>query len=515
MSIKSFFWCFFLFFMGNTIKAAFFTMLFLFSVAVVIADPPPTTLVVTGGLNLHIDCLFTVDGDIKGSNGKIHVKDGKELKLTGDWINDVDEDFFQANESTVTFNSDDARQSIGGSGKTNFYNLTINNTATENPGVNLEQNIGVSSSLTMTAGDLDLKNSEIDLGSTGEIIDESETTPIKVSIPASHIGTIIRTANIDNTESFTNPGNIGVGLKPTADLGNVTIIRGHGVLPGTGSYTANSSIVRYFDITPANNDIETEMKFYFWGTELNGHNKSELIAYRYLEEIEPYYWTPLTDAMDAGTNNFVDFTTPGFSKFTLGSKDNPLPVELLYFTASWKDGEYKAVELEWETASEMNSDYYIIQRSDDHIRTWKDIKTVNAAGFSNEVIYYSELDYNPPIIDNKSFIYYRLKQVDFNNTYDYSDIVALEGPEFNIETGLYPNPAVFFLVLNIDTDIEFNSIIQVIDISGKVVLHKRYPVIKGKNIKEIDISRLKPAAYVLRILCEQETYQKQIEFIKQ
>lgn len=501
----------------NSLFSIFFAIWAIFFALAVKADPPPT-ISITDGMDFHIDCLFTVDGDIKGSDGMVNIKVGQEVRLTGDWINNVDEDFLQADESTVTFNSISTRQSIKGDAKTNFSILSVNNQAIGNPGINLEQNIGVSLNLIMEFGDIDLQDSEIDLGSTGYIIDETETTPIRVSVPTSHTGIIKRTANIYNPGEFINPGNIGIGLWPIADLGNVTIIRGHRVQQGTGSYDDNYSIARYFDILTDNN-IETEMEFHFWDYELTPegsthHEKTSLIAYRYFEEVDPNYWTSLTDVMDAGTNNFVYYNTKSFSRFTLGSEDNPLPVELLYFNAKWKDKEFKAVELEWETATEMNSDFFIIQRSDDNTRTWEDLKIVSAAGFSNKNIYYNKIDNNPKLVSDNAFIYYRLKQVDFDNAYCFSEIVALEVPVINIKAGLYPNPADNILYLNIISDAEFNSILQVIDNNGKVVLNKKHTVIKGEIIKEINIRKLKPAAYVLRIFCEQEKYQKQIEFIK-
>lgn len=498
-------------FFRKSFKTSIFTLLFLLSAGVLIADPPPT-ISVTGGLELHIDCLFTVDGDVKGSDGKIYVKDGKELRLTGNWINDAGTDFLENTENTITFNSDNSRQSIGGSEQTSFYNVTID---AESYGIDLNQDISISNQLTMTAGNLALQNFQIDLGSSGEIDGESEDTPIKVSDPENHTGTIRRTADISNTAEFTNPGNIGVAIKPTAALGNVSIIRGHKAQQGTGEQTDNYGIARYFEISPDNNDIETEITFYFWDDELETplttHLKAELIPYRYVGD----EWVPLTEAINAAEDNHITFTTPGFSKFTLGSETYPLPVEFLYFTAEWSSDDYSSVQLDWETASEINSDYYIIQRSDDNMNTWKDIDIVNAAGFSSENILYTEFDNNPPDIGSKSFIYYRLKQVDFDNTYDYSEIAALSGQDTKAVTKLYPNPAENELFLEIISDADFNAIINIYDNKGRKLINKKYPVKTGHNEMQINISNLMPAAYILRIQCEKETYQKQIEFIKQ
>ncbi len=463
--------------------------------------------------NIKINSPLFVNGHIKASQSIIIVNTDK-IYLTGNWINDASEDCLNNDEGTVIFNSDNSSQDIKGDYKTNFHNLTSDNT---NSGIILQQNIGVANELTMEAGYLDLQNSEIDLGSAGVISGESADEKIFVSTPTGHTGTIKRTAYISETESFTNPGNIGISLKPTTDLGNVTIIRGHHVQQGTGSHEDNYSIARYFDILPSNNDIETEMRFYFWDAELEPegsthHLKSSLIAYRYLEETEPYYWTPLTDVLDAGTNNFVDFTTPGFSKFTLGSDDYPLPVDLLYFNAEWTDNNYNKVSLNWETASEMNSDFYKIFRSEDNLQNWEYIKTVDAAGFSNENILYTEIDESPPI---NTILYYRLKQVDFDGSYEYSNIDVVFPPDNNIEIiSIYPNPGDEEISIEIISNIESNANITIYDKAGKTVILKSMALSKGRIVIPINISKLSSGIYVLQIITEDGRNKTQREFIK-
>ncbi len=106
-----------------------------------------------------------------------------------------------------------------------------------------------------------------------------------------------------------------------------------------------------------------------------------------------------------------------FSRFTLGNLlggTNPLPVELLSFTAERKGND---VELFWQTASEQNSWFFDIERSENG-QEWHSILRRQAAGNSNTTLNYSEIDFNVP---NK-LLYYRLKQVDFDGSYMYSQI---------------------------------------------------------------------------------------------
>ena len=84
----------------------------------------------------------------------------------------------------------------------------------------------------------------------------------------------------------------------------------------------------------------------------------------------------------------------------------PLPIELYTFEGSSIDGTNL---ITWSTASEHNSDYFVIERSVDG-ENWTDISKVPASGNSNTLIKYSYLDYS----FNKTINYYKLRQVDFD-----------------------------------------------------------------------------------------------------
>ena len=104
-------------------------------------------------------------------------------------------------------------------------------------------------------------------------------------------------------------------------------------------------------------------------------------------------WTGLDLLSSSGTG--ADFTVTaaatGFSKFGAGSEDgNPLPVELVSFSGACNDG---LVELIWETASEYNSSHFDVENSRDGI-TWDVVKTIEAAGNSNELLTYGYNDVN-------------------------------------------------------------------------------------------------------------------------
>lgn len=98
--------------------------------------------------------------------------------------------------------------------------------------------------------------------------------------------------------------------------------------------------------------------------------------------------------------------------------NNPLPVELIYFEGS----EYPSFNsLKWSTASEYNSDYFVIERSVDG-EIWDRVGTKMASGNSNVVINYSYLD------SFKDFVihYYRLIQMDYDGQYKIYGPISLD-----------------------------------------------------------------------------------------
>jgi hypothetical protein len=120
----------------------------------------------------------------------------------------------------------------------------------------------------------------------------------------------------------------------------------------------------------------------------------------------------------------------------------PLGVEFLDFFAEPLD---RNVLLKWSTASEINSDYFMIERSEDGLN-FTEIGTVQAAGSSQSILEYEFIDYDA--FSQQNFQYYRLKQVDFDGEIMYSDIrnVQMNQEQFN-QLVVFPNP--FTEVLNV------------------------------------------------------------------
>ncbi|MBT8195481.1 MAG: hypothetical protein KJO64_03590, partial [Bacteroidia bacterium] len=124
----------------------------------------------------------------------------------------------------------------------------------------------------------------------------------------------------------------------------------------------------------------------------------------------------------------------------------PLPVELLYFKGNQNNNQ---IALNWETATEINNDYFIVERSDDG-STFYPITKVEGFGNSSTNIHYEFIDK----IIKQSYYYYRLKQVDFNGTFDYSDVILIKFIFKNPDQGiLIPNPTTGITTLQFQSEL--------------------------------------------------------------
>ena len=169
-----------------------------------------------------------------------------------------------------------------------------------------------------------------------------------------------------------------------------------------------------------------------------------------------------------------------------------LPIELLSFDASYN--EQGKVELEWTTESEINNDYFIVEKSrDGYIFT--EIDRLKGAGNSMEQRSYS-LQTDPDAV----VIYYRLTQVDFDGSSKTFPAVALGAPAVFKENEwmVYPNPARENETINVFVkEAEAGSIIEIRDMSGKLVFFKEM----GNMLEAIAIdNRFTAGMYIVSVV---------------
>jgi hypothetical protein len=147
-------------------------------------------------------------------------------------------------------------------------------------------------------------------------------------------------------------------------------------------------------------------------------------------------------------------TEPTIGAFEYNS---PLPITLLSFDAMLRN---RMVELSWITASEKNNDYFIIERSHNG-SDWEFLDQVDGAGNSTELLSYQTYDFNP----YRGITYYRLKQVDFDGNYSYSEIRSVANTD---DLMILPNPSTGIFGIGGMPKHQENTI-AVLDITGKVL----------------------------------------------
>lgn len=112
----------------------------------------------------------------------------------------------------------------------------------------------------------------------------------------------------------------------------------------------------------------------------------------------------------------------------------PLPVELVGFEAIAVQN--TLVKLEWKTVSEVNNEYFTVERSSDG-RRWQELHRIKGAGNSSQLLSYQTFDYKP----YQGVSYYRLLQTDTDKKSKYSQIRAVKIGSDQDQSVVYPNPA--------------------------------------------------------------------------
>ncbi len=217
--------------------------------------------------------------------------------------------------------------------------------------------------------------------------------------------------------------------------------------------------------------------------------------------------TPLTGTL---TGQIFTVTAVNFSNndyFTIGSTNlttTPLPIELVSFKASY---ESPVVATTWETASELNNDYFTLERSASGTQ-FEAIAKIQGAGTSSETHRYEYIDSTPFPKET----YYRLKQTDYDSTISYSKIIRVEtaqGKERKMS--VYPNPTNGNeLNLTLDRATPF-QLSQLEILSQQNVLLVSHTVETGSTSNfSFQLSRqLAPGLYIVRV-----KYNNKLESIK-
>lgn len=197
----------------------------------------------------------------------------------------------------------------------------------------------------------------------------------------------------------------------------------------------------------------------------------------------------INSLIDKSANHFNgtlnNFALTGSTSNWVGS-DNTLPITLSNFSGVKKDGSNL---LQWSTASEQNSAYFEIQRSDNGT-DFTAIAKVNAAGNSSITKNYQ---YSDNQLSTSSVYYYRLKMVDIDGSAKFSSIIFIRNSNSGVTT-VYPNPARDQITINIADKSLINTQALLSDLNGKIL--QRISLTQAST--QVNISNYVGGMYLLK-----------------
>lgn len=172
-----------------------------------------------------------------------------------------------------------------------------------------------------------------------------------------------------------------------------------------------------------------------------------------------------------------------------------LPVEYLSFSGEAK---LQRIELEWETALEINNDYFLVEKQIDGL--FRPIGRVEGNGNSSNAQGYTFSDLAPNFGSN----IYRLRQVDYDGTLDYSNSieVTMDAGNLGMITRMFPIPAKDQLNIEIFDMARKTVEVGIMDVRGRTLVQESFKVSQETEILSMDVSKLSAGSYLLRIYAD-------------
>ncbi len=177
-----------------------------------------------------------------------------------------------------------------------------------------------------------------------------------------------------------------------------------------------------------------------------------------------------------------------------------LAVAPIVLKGFWADTWEKGNTINWETSSEENVLWHVIERSANGFGDWQEVgKLVSESAARNGAFY--------ELVDNQPFntTYYRLRTVDYDTSEQLSEVISVkrDRPEFEI-TKVYPNPIMEGEVtIQIDSDRNEDINIRIVDVSGQTIQKFEYPIRDGLNEMKIDVTDFRSGVYFVQFQSRQ------------
>ncbi len=211
----------------------------------------------------------------------------------------------------------------------------------------------------------------------------------------------------------------------------------------------------------------------------------------------------------SGISSIQKFTLPPVSKFKiiktkgtngvtvsatcLGTCTTVLPVTLLELSG-YRLNNNEAI-LNWKTENETNSKGFSIERSEDNSVTFLPVGTM-ASDTSNSV----EKNYKETDLNNYAGTsFYRVKQIDLDGNFTYSNTIAVTGYNLQQKISLSPNPADNYTLINCYATTNGKSIIHILSANGQKLNEIPWTLIAGGNTLNLSLAKYASGFYYVQL----------------
>ncbi|MEJ7626981.1 MAG: T9SS type A sorting domain-containing protein [Ferruginibacter sp.] len=202
---------------------------------------------------------------------------------------------------------------------------------------------------------------------------------------------------------------------------------------------------------------------------------------------EPGSILPQNSLSSDGGLTVYDYLSPNLnSPLALGSAVTP--VQFTKFVINCSD---KGTVLNWATGTEINSAYFEVQRSTNGTE-WTQVGKENAAGNSSTTKSYQLMDISG------GTAYYRIRQVDLDGKFIYTNVIRSDCDNKNIGIVIYPVPARDVLNIVIRADKAISTQLIIFDNTGKMVRRMNASIVTGSNTLNFNLKGLPSGEYMIR-----------------
>jgi uncharacterized repeat protein (TIGR01451 family) len=232
------------------------------------------------------------------------------------------------------------------------------------------------------------------------------------------------------------------------------------------------------------------LTFEFFNIMLPDSNINEPLSHGYIRfRVKASAATPPGTVIPNNAKIYFDYNSPiTTNTATTRIETTVVPLNLLSFQAFYVGN--KEAMLNWETSAETNTSYFVIERSDDG-RSFERKGRVDAQGYGGR-------RYSFKAEMKLTLHYYRLKMVDLDGSFTYSEVRKL-GTKDERALLVFPNPSQGSFEVNAYADRNELASIRLYDAKGRMVWQQAIVVQQGMNSIPVDVREVPPGSYIVRL----------------